>query len=253
MGVASKPAGLDAVVSQEPVYDMYRYLYSNRVRFENSLLTPALYTAIDLTPGSIQDDPGYNVNGADNTARPGCYAAELPRTAERRPRLRLLEGPRPDRQGQGLHRAAVHDPGLHREQHEARRRLRLLQRRGRPQAGVVRDVGPRARQRRRRERAPGHGSPRLVRRGHALLRPVPARRGAGGRRSPGRGGDERRLVAVRVPVAAGRRLVDHHGAEARLVHRRRAEQRHRRRRRARGSGPSRRRWRTTRTSRASPR
>ena len=74
MGVASKPAGLDAVVSQEPVYDMYRYLYSNRVRFENSLLTPALYTAIDFTPGSIQDDPGYNVNGADNTARPGCYA-----------------------------------------------------------------------------------------------------------------------------------------------------------------------------------
>ena len=38
-------------------------------------LTPALYTAIDATPGSIQDDPGYNVNGADNTARPGCYAA----------------------------------------------------------------------------------------------------------------------------------------------------------------------------------
>jgi predicted acyl esterase len=74
MGVALRPAGLDAVVSQEPVYDMYRYLYSNRVRFENSFLTPALYTAIDLTPGSIQDDPGYNVNGADNTARPGCYA-----------------------------------------------------------------------------------------------------------------------------------------------------------------------------------
>jgi uncharacterized protein len=75
MGVALKPAGLDAVVSQEPVYDMYRYLYSNRVRFSNSFLTPALYTAIDATPGSIQDDPGYNVNGADNTARPGCYAA----------------------------------------------------------------------------------------------------------------------------------------------------------------------------------
>jgi uncharacterized protein len=74
MGVALKPAGLDAVVSQEPVYDMYRYLYSNRVRFSNSLLTPALYTAIDLTPGSIHDDPGYNVNGADNTALPGCYA-----------------------------------------------------------------------------------------------------------------------------------------------------------------------------------
>jgi hypothetical protein len=75
MGVALRPAGLDAVVAQEPVYDMYRYLYSNRVRFENSLLTPALYTAIDATPGTIQDDPGYLINGADNTARPGCYAA----------------------------------------------------------------------------------------------------------------------------------------------------------------------------------
>jgi predicted acyl esterase len=75
IGVALRPAGLDAVVSQEPVYDMYRYLYSNRVRFENAFLTPALYTAIDATPGTIQDDPGYLVNGADNTARPGCYAA----------------------------------------------------------------------------------------------------------------------------------------------------------------------------------
>jgi len=75
MGVALRPAGLDAVVSQEPVYDMYRYLYSNRVRFENAFLTPALYTAIDATPGTIQDDPGYLINGADNTARPGCYAA----------------------------------------------------------------------------------------------------------------------------------------------------------------------------------
>ena len=101
IGVALKPAGLDAVVSQEPVYDMYRYLYSNRVRFANSLLTPALYTAIDATPGSIQDDPGYILNGADNTARPGLLRAELPRPAERRPRLRLLEGARPDRQGPG--------------------------------------------------------------------------------------------------------------------------------------------------------
>jgi putative CocE/NonD family hydrolase len=75
MGVALRPAGLDAVVSQEPVYDMYRYLYSNGVRFENAFLTPALYTAIDATPGTIQDDPGYLLNGADNTARPGCYAA----------------------------------------------------------------------------------------------------------------------------------------------------------------------------------
>src|SRR3954452_2099436 len=52
MGIAQHPKGLSAVVSQEPVYDMYRYLYSNRVRFETSLATPLLYDAIAGTPGS---------------------------------------------------------------------------------------------------------------------------------------------------------------------------------------------------------
>src|SRR4051795_145336 len=74
IGVDKRPAGLKAVVSQEPVYDLYRYLYGDGIRRENSLLTPALSDLIDATPGTIQDDPGYNVNGADNTARPGCYA-----------------------------------------------------------------------------------------------------------------------------------------------------------------------------------
>jgi uncharacterized protein len=50
MGIAQQPTGLSAVVSQEPVYDLYRYLYSNRVRFENSLATPLLYDAIAATP-----------------------------------------------------------------------------------------------------------------------------------------------------------------------------------------------------------
>src|SRR5262245_27675886 len=31
IGIAQQPAGLAAVVSQEPVYDFYRYLYTNRV------------------------------------------------------------------------------------------------------------------------------------------------------------------------------------------------------------------------------
>ena len=30
IGVDQQPAGLDAVVSQEPVYDLYRYLYGDR-------------------------------------------------------------------------------------------------------------------------------------------------------------------------------------------------------------------------------
>src|ERR1700760_1879566 len=51
VGIAQQPQGLAAVVSQEPVYDLYRYLYTNRVRFENSLATPLLYDAIAGTPG----------------------------------------------------------------------------------------------------------------------------------------------------------------------------------------------------------
>src|SRR5215217_1974939 len=43
LGIVQQPRGLAAVISQEPLYDMYRYLYMNRVRFQNSLLTPNLY------------------------------------------------------------------------------------------------------------------------------------------------------------------------------------------------------------------
>ncbi len=72
IGVDKRPAGLKAVVSQEPVYDLYRYLYGDGIRRENSLLTPALYDLIDATPGPLADDPNYNVTGADDTMRPGC-------------------------------------------------------------------------------------------------------------------------------------------------------------------------------------
>jgi predicted acyl esterase len=75
IGVISQPKGLAAVVSQEPVYDLYRYLYMNRVRFANSLATPALYDAIAGTPGSATGDTlAYNFNSFNDTARPGCPA-----------------------------------------------------------------------------------------------------------------------------------------------------------------------------------
>jgi predicted acyl esterase len=74
IGIAQQPQGLAAVVSQEPVYDLYRYLYSNGVRFSNSLLTPALYDAIAATPGETGDDPGYIADSLNDTARPGCPA-----------------------------------------------------------------------------------------------------------------------------------------------------------------------------------
>ena len=73
-GVAHQPEGLEAVVAQEPVYDMYRYLYGDGIRRQNSVITPALYTGIDATPGPAQDDPAYSVSGANDTQRPGCKA-----------------------------------------------------------------------------------------------------------------------------------------------------------------------------------
>ena len=75
IGVNRQPQGLEAVVSQEPVYDLYRYLYGDGMRRANAFLTPALYDLIDFTPGPILDAPDYLVNGANDTQRPGCLAA----------------------------------------------------------------------------------------------------------------------------------------------------------------------------------
>jgi predicted acyl esterase len=72
MGIATQAQGLAAVVAQEPVYDLYRYLYMNRVRFLNALATPALYDAIAATPGTSGDTLAYQQGALDDTARPGC-------------------------------------------------------------------------------------------------------------------------------------------------------------------------------------
>jgi predicted acyl esterase len=72
IGESVQPRGLKAIVAQEPVYDLYRYLYTNGVRYENSLATPALYDAIAATPGPVSDSPGYQVDAINDTPRPGC-------------------------------------------------------------------------------------------------------------------------------------------------------------------------------------
>src|SRR5215213_7586151 len=77
IGANHRPSGLQAVVSQEPVYDLYRYLYGDGIRRLNSALTPALYDLIDMTPGTAQDSPDYNLDGLDDTQRPGCPALNL--------------------------------------------------------------------------------------------------------------------------------------------------------------------------------
>ena len=74
MGIAQEAEGLAAVVAMEPVYSGYRYAYNNGVKFTNSVLTPTLFTAFDIQPGTINDDPMYNVNGAPQA---WCYGHNL--------------------------------------------------------------------------------------------------------------------------------------------------------------------------------
>jgi uncharacterized protein len=78
MALAQRPRGLAAVVSQEPVVDGYRYLYMNRVRFPNALLTPTLFQIIDAQPGHPSDSPEYQANNVyANVVKPGCYATNI--------------------------------------------------------------------------------------------------------------------------------------------------------------------------------
>src|SRR5690349_6362542 len=77
IGVNQRPQGLAAVVDQEPVYDLYRYLYGDGIRRLNSVATPTLYNLIDLTPGTAQDSPDYNLGGLGSTQRPGCPVLNL--------------------------------------------------------------------------------------------------------------------------------------------------------------------------------
>src|SRR4051794_5977050 len=75
IGVDHQPPGLKAVVAQEPVYDLYRYLYGDGQRRLNSVATPALYDAIAETPGPAADDPAYNAGTQPET--PGCPATNF--------------------------------------------------------------------------------------------------------------------------------------------------------------------------------
>ena len=71
MGLVQKPKGLAAVVAMEPVYDGYRYLYTNGIRFVNSFATGASFQLIDATPGSLAVTPQYQLNGTGPNA--ACY------------------------------------------------------------------------------------------------------------------------------------------------------------------------------------
>jgi len=73
MGIARQPKGLAAVVSLEPVYSGYRYIWMNGVRRTNWPYGTS-FTAIDAQPGRPGDSPEYHVNGAPQA---WCYPINI--------------------------------------------------------------------------------------------------------------------------------------------------------------------------------
>lgn len=74
MGIAQQPRGLSAVVSLEPVYDGYRYIWMNGIRRSNTVGTLTLFQVIDAKPGRPNDDPEYLANSGPNV---WCYPINI--------------------------------------------------------------------------------------------------------------------------------------------------------------------------------
>ncbi len=74
MGIARQPKGLAAVIAMEPVYAGYRYLYTNGVRFGNSISTPLIFQGLDAQPGDATRPLEYQVNGAPQA---WCYGVNF--------------------------------------------------------------------------------------------------------------------------------------------------------------------------------
>ena len=69
-----EPRGLEAVVAQEPVWDMHNYLYSNGVPRPNNIGTPNAYNHIASLPGHPGDDAKYKKNAAYEKENPECLS-----------------------------------------------------------------------------------------------------------------------------------------------------------------------------------
>jgi predicted acyl esterase len=74
MGMARQPEGLAAVVSLEPVYSGYRYIWMNGVRRSSTWPYGHSFTGADAMPGRPTDAPEYNVNGAPQA---WCYPVNI--------------------------------------------------------------------------------------------------------------------------------------------------------------------------------
>lgn len=78
MGVAQRPKGLAAVVSMEPVFSGYRYMYMNGIRRPNFLGTMATFQTVDAQPGRPSDPLEYHLNSLPQA---WCYPVNLAGTS----------------------------------------------------------------------------------------------------------------------------------------------------------------------------
>jgi uncharacterized protein len=65
---------LKAVVAQEPVWDMYNYLFSNKVPRPNVTGTPNAYNSIATIPPMADDSDQYKANAAYEASHPECLS-----------------------------------------------------------------------------------------------------------------------------------------------------------------------------------
>ncbi len=68
---------LKAVVAQEPVWNMYNYLFSNGVPRPNVTGTPNAYNSIATMPTLADDSDRYKANAAYEASHPECLADNL--------------------------------------------------------------------------------------------------------------------------------------------------------------------------------
>jgi putative CocE/NonD family hydrolase len=68
---------LKAVVAQEPVWNMYNYLFSNGVPRPNVTGTPAAYNSIATIPALADDTGRYRANASYEQSHPECLADNL--------------------------------------------------------------------------------------------------------------------------------------------------------------------------------
>jgi uncharacterized protein len=68
---------LKAVVAQEPVWDMYNYLFSNKVPRPNVVGTPAAYNSIATMPPMADDSDHYKANATYEASHPECLSDNI--------------------------------------------------------------------------------------------------------------------------------------------------------------------------------